>query len=87
MGVFDGYEDEALRDLAATLRNLSDGSVDEGDLIVLRDVLYLLADELISFVGALEAKGQELLGEYLQLWYVKMGLGMLADEIDRKLQD
>lgn len=87
MGVFDGYADEALRDLAQTLRNLSDGSVDEGDLVVLRDVLHLLADELIDFVGALEAKGEEFLSEYLQLWYVKTGLSMLAAEIDKKLAE
>ena len=87
MGVFDGYADEALRDLATTLRNLADGSVDEGDLVVLRDVLHLLADELIDFVGALEAKGEEFLGEYLQLWYVKSGLLMLSTEIEKKLAD
>jgi hypothetical protein len=34
MSAFDGYEDEALRDLATTLRRLSDGSVDEGDLVI-----------------------------------------------------
>ena len=87
MGVFDGYEQEALRDLVATLRNLSDGSVDEGDLIILRDVLHLFADELIDFVGNIEAKGQDLVGEYLQLWYVKSGILMLAAEIEKKLVD
>jgi len=87
MGVFDGYKDEALRDLVVTLRNLSDGSVDEGDLIVLRDFLHLLADELIDFVSNIEAKGQEMVGEYLQLWYVKSALLMLSAEIEKKLAD
>lgn len=85
MSVFDGYEDEALRDLASTLRALSDGSVDEGDLIIVRDFLYLLVDEAIVAVGELEAKGQELLGGVLKNWYVKIILLQLAAEIDERV--
>ena len=87
MGVFDGYEKEALLDLVVTLRNLSDGSVDEGDLIVLRDFIHELADNHIDFVGNIEAKGQELVGEYLQLWYVKSALLMLSAEIEKKINE
>ncbi len=85
MSVFDGYEDEALRDLATTLRKLSDGTVDEGDLVIVRDFLYLLVDEAIVAVGEIEAKGEEVLGDILKNWYVGVVLNLVADEIDKRV--
>jgi hypothetical protein len=86
MSVFDGYEDEALRDLATTLRRLSDGSVDEGDLVIVRDFLYMLVDEATVAVGELEEKGQEVLGGILKNWYVGIVLNLIADEIDKRVE-
>lgn len=82
MGLFDGYEEEALKDLGVTLRKLSDGTVDEGDLVIVRDFLIFLVDKAVVEISSVEGRLDEIAGEWLGKWYVQLLLSMAADELE-----
>lgn len=70
--------------IAETLEAFADGSVDEGDLVLLADLIKNFADYLEGVQGNIEIELERLLGDLLDNPMVQIGLISLAKVIRDK---